>query len=107
MKSEISVTRSDLYQDAFAKLSCAADLLYTIEGEHFETVKVPEGWDNALNYEIISRKIRAVSSILGDAMDMLSVAENDGAGDYFNAKVKLAADIIRQSEERSHKAVTA
>lgn len=107
MKSERTVNRSDLYQDAFVELSCAADLLYTTEAEHLGSVSEPDDWNDAATYQSLSRKIHAVSSILGSAMDMLSVAENDEAGDYFNIKVKLMADIIRQSEDRQlvHKGI--
>lgn len=107
MKSERVVTRSDLYQDAFVELTYAADLLYTTEAEHFESASIPDDWEDGANYESISRKIHAVSCILCNALNMLSVAENDEAKDYFNARVKFMADIVRQSEERSRKAVTA
>ena len=108
MKSERTMNKSDLYQDAFVELNCAADLLYTAEAEHFESINKPEDWNDDATFQSVSRKIHAVSSILRNAMDMLSVAETNEAGDYFNAKVKLMAEIVLQSEERKLcKAVTA
>jgi len=108
MKSKTILDRNDLCMDAFIDLSCAVDLLNTIECEHFEMVEMPEGWGDSLTYECVSRKIHAVSNILNNALNMLSIAENNEAGDYFNAQVELMSSIIRQKrEQQPRKAVTA
>lgn len=100
MERKIQVKRSDLYFEAYIQLDCAANLLYTLEEEHFISANMPEDWGDDCNYQRLSRKIRAVSSVLSHAMDVLSVAENDGTDEYSNETIKLMADIIRQSEEQ-------
>ena len=94
------VTREDLHADAFAELSSAVDLFNTLEDEHFTSVDMPEGWGDRVTYERLSRKIRAVSAILDNAIGMLAVAEWNEADDYFNDRVELMADIISQGQEK-------
>ncbi len=93
MKPE--VTREDLREDAYSDLTCAVDLMNILNSEYFGTIDMPERWGTEATYERVSRGIRAVMVIINAAMDQLSVAESDGADDYFEARTKLMADIIR------------
>ncbi|MPN35601.1 hypothetical protein SDC9_183099 [bioreactor metagenome] len=101
MQDGRTVTKEDLMLDAFVALDCAINLLNTIEDERFESVDAPEDWSDPSTYICVSSKIHALSSILGNAVKMLSVAGfNEDGGDYFSARIKLMANIIQQHEGR-------
>ncbi|MCI2106909.1 MAG: hypothetical protein LKK00_09385 [Intestinimonas sp.] len=104
MESKKTASRSDLYFDAFVAFDCAVNLLNTVEAEHFESVDALEEWGDSFTYECVFRKIHAVSSILNNAFELLSVAESNRASGHFNAKIELMADLIRgeQQERQAH-----
>lgn len=93
------ITREDLYEDSVIELSVGADMLNTLVSEHFESLERPEDWGDGYTYEILSKKILAAKTIINNALDVLNLAVNDGAGDYFNAKVKFMASLLPATKD--------
>lgn len=93
------ITREDLYEDSVIELSVGADMLNTLTAEHFESLERPEDWGDEYTYETLNRKILAAKTIINNALDVLNLAVNDGAGDYFNAKLKFMASLLPKTKD--------
>lgn len=100
MESERKVTRDDLIDDAIVNIECAADLLYTTEGEYFEALKQPEDWESEYTYESISRKIHVVSTILWQAINQFRIGRGSFASEYFMATAGLMGDIVHGADKQ-------
>lgn len=90
----MKTTRSDIYSDAITKLRTGVDLLNTTNEEYLCFSEPRDTWGAAYTYESLSRKMRAAAEIINDALDMLRVADDGQAGEYFNEKMKYVAAII-------------
>ncbi|NLU24435.1 MAG: hypothetical protein GXW99_06945 [Clostridiales bacterium] len=90
----MEVSMTDIREDALSKLRCGVDLLNTTNEEYLYTEDPMSDWGDAYTYECLSRKMRAAAEIINDALDMLRVAEDGQAKEYFNEKMKYVAGII-------------